>query len=289
MSPPWMPLYIADYRLDTARLGAAEHGAYLLLIMEHWAAGSLPDDDRELARIACMSDREWRTVKPRIQRYFFDGWKHKRVLEELERAAATINKRRAAAEQMHANRRAKADALADAHAPSNAGAGHDIRAGTPSTIGSEPNGSGAAAPKADLSCRDRLWSSGLDQLAEYSGKPRDSFRSIMGKWLKAHEPEHVEAAVLQAHAERSGNPVALVNRILTPDPGASNGSRTHFASNGLASSRQSRPTGAAAVAASVGRYLDRGGVEGSGRQPHLAEGSDDSDVLDADWTSTCGS
>jgi uncharacterized protein YdaU (DUF1376 family) len=52
---PWMPLYIADYRKDTAHLSAAEHGAYLLLIMHYWSTGSLPVEDAPLARIAAMT------------------------------------------------------------------------------------------------------------------------------------------------------------------------------------------------------------------------------------------
>ena len=56
MSRPWMPLYIADYLADTAHLRAPESGAYLHLIMHYWRRGSLPDNDRQLATIAKMTD-----------------------------------------------------------------------------------------------------------------------------------------------------------------------------------------------------------------------------------------
>lgn len=101
MSPPWMPLYIADYRADTAHLSAAEHGAYLLLIMHYWQTGGLPNDDRPLARIACMTTAEWRRARPVISAFFTPEWRHKRIDEEIERAADIADKRRAAARAKH--------------------------------------------------------------------------------------------------------------------------------------------------------------------------------------------
>jgi len=83
MNRPWMPLYPADYLADTGHLTTAEHGAYLLLIMHYWMNGSVPTDDRQLGRIARMSEREWKKAKPNIQSFFVEGWKHKRVEFEL--------------------------------------------------------------------------------------------------------------------------------------------------------------------------------------------------------------
>lgn len=71
---PWMPLYVADYLADTAHLTAAEHGAYLLLIMHYWRAGKLPSDGRQIARIARMNAREWDRSRDTIAAFFDDGW-----------------------------------------------------------------------------------------------------------------------------------------------------------------------------------------------------------------------
>jgi len=81
-----MPLYVGDYLRDTRRLTAAEHGAYLLLIMEYWISGALPNDDRQLARIACMSLAEWKKAKPNVQPFFGPEWTHKRIDSEIEKA-----------------------------------------------------------------------------------------------------------------------------------------------------------------------------------------------------------
>jgi uncharacterized protein YdaU (DUF1376 family) len=93
MTPPKMPIHIGDYKRDTGHLRAAEHGAYLLLLFHHWSTGSLPDDDRQLSAIACMTSAEWRKAKPILARFFKDGWRHGRVEEDLALANANYEKR----------------------------------------------------------------------------------------------------------------------------------------------------------------------------------------------------
>jgi uncharacterized protein YdaU (DUF1376 family) len=119
VSRPWMPLYVADYLADTAHLGAAESGAYLHLIMHYWLNGNLPPEDRKLARISRMTDRQWSAARETISEFFQDDWKHKRIDAELARAADISSKRRTSAEQRHSKSNANADANAqqlDTHA-----------------------------------------------------------------------------------------------------------------------------------------------------------------------------
>jgi uncharacterized protein YdaU (DUF1376 family) len=111
-----MPLYIADYLADTRRLSTLEHGAYMLLIMDYWRNGSLPNDDAKLARIAGLSGREWKVVRESIAPLFHDGWKHKRIDAELIRSAEKSNSARLSAgkrweRQGNANANASADAM----------------------------------------------------------------------------------------------------------------------------------------------------------------------------------
>ena len=96
MKRPWMPLYIADYKADTGHLSAAEHGAYLLLIMHYWQAGRLPNDDDKLARIASMLPAEWQGARETIAALFGPGWRHKRIEREIEEAQRKYEARVAA-------------------------------------------------------------------------------------------------------------------------------------------------------------------------------------------------
>lgn len=81
-----MPLYVADYLADTAHLTAAEHGAYLLLIMAYWRHGSLPSDETMLQRISRMTPREWAKSRAVIAEFFDEDWKHARIENELAKS-----------------------------------------------------------------------------------------------------------------------------------------------------------------------------------------------------------
>jgi uncharacterized protein YdaU (DUF1376 family) len=113
MSRAWMPLYVADYLADTGHLSAAEHGAYLLLIMHYWTNGQLPNEDRRLSRIARMSPAEWEESRETLFDLFDDGWTHKRIDAELEAAREISEKAKEKAnKRWHNPGNAKADATA---------------------------------------------------------------------------------------------------------------------------------------------------------------------------------
>jgi uncharacterized protein YdaU (DUF1376 family) len=94
MQRPWMPFYVGDYRSDTGHLSTVQHGAYILLILHYWAKGGLPDDDQELANITRLPLDEWLSHRRVLKRFFYDGWKHKRIEAELRRATDKIAKAR---------------------------------------------------------------------------------------------------------------------------------------------------------------------------------------------------
>lgn len=94
----WMPLYIGDYLSDTMRLTTEQHGAYLLLLMEHWMQGPIPDDDETLAAVTKLSIERWQKTRGLLLGYFSVSsgfWTHKRVVEEKAKAEAFKAKQRA--------------------------------------------------------------------------------------------------------------------------------------------------------------------------------------------------
>lgn len=119
MSRHWMPLYIGDYLADTRRLSLAEHGAYMLLIMEYWRNGGLPDNDAKLSRILGVSADEWAELAPVLQEFFEPGWKHKRIEAELVKNGE-ISERRAAAANKRWSCKSNANADASAYAKGHA-------------------------------------------------------------------------------------------------------------------------------------------------------------------------
>jgi uncharacterized protein YdaU (DUF1376 family) len=139
----WMPLYIADYLADTTRLTTEQHGAYLLLIMDYWRNGPLPDDDAALANIARLSLSQWKKQRGTIARMFQleeGSWRHKRIDVEMAEAAANA-KRNSERARKAAEKRWGRDGSSDA--PSTARAEHDeCPSPSPAT---HPAGEGAFA------------------------------------------------------------------------------------------------------------------------------------------------
>ena len=116
----WFPLYIADYLADTMVLTTIEHGAYLLLLMQYWRKGPLPNDDKELAAITKVDRALWESeVGPAVRKFFTlecDGLLHqKRVDAEKKKAADLSEKRRVAAgNRNHKQATSKHDGKTDA-------------------------------------------------------------------------------------------------------------------------------------------------------------------------------
>jgi uncharacterized protein YdaU (DUF1376 family) len=222
MSKPWMPLYVGSFIKKTSHLSALETGAYILLILSYWANGGLPTDDKRLARIAKLTDREWMASRDVLAAFFVDDWRHERVDEELAHAEHVSNKRKAA----RAQRGNKDPTIVGAKVPTIEGTIVPTVTVTVTKKGSEATASDASASDP----RTKLFSESLKTLARITGKTPDSCRSIVGKWLKSVNDEaiHVIAAIEDAERNRIADPVAWINRTLNP-----RGTHAKPAKNGL--------------------------------------------------------
>lgn len=64
---PSMPMFWDAYLADTTHLSLEEHGALCLLLGAMWRRnGSVPNDDRDLARILGVSKPRWKKLKARL-------------------------------------------------------------------------------------------------------------------------------------------------------------------------------------------------------------------------------
>lgn len=213
MARPWMPLWVADYLRDTRGLCAAEHGAYLLLIMEYWTVGCLPADDDRLARIASMTPQEWKKAKPVVQSFFHDGWKHKRVEDELAKAESVsgANSSRAKLAAAKRWRQAKPEVCSE-HAPSISQA---KLGGEPENAKSKSkplvdDGGETRAPARKLISEEAFEIAG--EVLEAMGLHREDPKSVgapmtVQSWLNGGWPrEVIVVGVQRAMANRGGDP-----------------------------------------------------------------------------------
>jgi uncharacterized protein YdaU (DUF1376 family) len=96
----WMPLYIPDYLRDTGHLTTAEHGAYLLLLMQAWTRkGLLPADDERMRMLTRMERKEWARSRDTLLAFFVrdgDHYRNTRLDIELQRAAEIVTERQKA-------------------------------------------------------------------------------------------------------------------------------------------------------------------------------------------------
>src|SRR5262245_21582004 len=119
MKYPFMPLFLGDLLADTLHLSSQSFGAYVLLFCHAWKHEARVDV-KDAQRIARVDNRHWLKVRTILAPFFEppDGLRgsasevvHPRVAKELANAGEISNKRKDAAMQMHAKRRANAPVL----------------------------------------------------------------------------------------------------------------------------------------------------------------------------------
>lgn len=100
--PPYFPFYPDDFASDgdVEAMSIAQVGAYMLLLCKAWRedpVGSVPDDDRRLARWARMTPEEWSEAKPAVMVPFTlrtDGrWHQPRMQREFMKLRESSRRR----------------------------------------------------------------------------------------------------------------------------------------------------------------------------------------------------
>jgi len=94
---PALPLLVDDYLAATRHLSTAQHGAYLLLLIEAWRRPkcAIPDDDELLARLTAQTLDEWLGMKAAIMAF----WKRDGRSKNYTQSRLTIQRRWAASKR----------------------------------------------------------------------------------------------------------------------------------------------------------------------------------------------
>jgi uncharacterized protein YdaU (DUF1376 family) len=191
---PYMPLFVADYLADTQHLTPAQHGAYLLLIMNYWQRGEpLPNDDARLAKIARMSKRDWAHNREVILEFFTvqeNLLVHHRIAHELSRVVDKSLKSKRAAQASVQRRFGERSAPVE---PTDTEKNKVIPL-------AKANG-GNDDPEAVF------WSNARAYLRPHT---KSDPGALIQKWLREHQKEMTVAAVNAAQMERAVDPVAYI-------------------------------------------------------------------------------
>jgi uncharacterized protein YdaU (DUF1376 family) len=209
---PSLPLFTDAYLADTTHLTTTEHGAYLLLLMTAWRIPGccLPDDDVMLARYAKMTRDKWKKIRPTLVQFFRvrDGqWHQARLQDELQHLQSKKSQQskagKASATAKALKRRNRDAASVDDPLQRNANENSTPRP-TPNTL---TKVSDADAHSGDP--KKMIFDLGVPLLTAGGMKPPQA-RSMLGKWLKDHDPAAVLAAIVAAQAHGPASPVEWI-------------------------------------------------------------------------------
>ena len=208
----WYKHYIGDYQRDTGHLSMVEHGAYRLMLDTHYATEApLPKTNSVLFRLLrAFTEAEQEAVVAILSQYWTEtpgGYVNDRSGREFEKYTNKINTARengnrgGRPKKTHDITETQTETITETEPATKAPQIPDNQ-----KEDSEPNGSGADAPRKNVSCettddpmtlplsrrrvppdtdwRKMLFDHGLPFLVtRYGGKP-DTHRPLMGRWLK---------------------------------------------------------------------------------------------------------
>ena len=99
----WFPFYVGDYRAETQGFSHEERGVFVELLCAYCHRQSpLPDDDKQLAKLAGLSLSKWKRMRPTIAPIFTvkqGTWHLERLDEQIARGIETSRQRRLAGQK----------------------------------------------------------------------------------------------------------------------------------------------------------------------------------------------
>ena len=210
---PSMPMYWDAYLADTTHLTTEEHGAYLLLLAAMWRRnGSVPDDDRDNARILGLTPAKWRKVKARLSDFlsFKDGEITQKNLQKIWRnTQEKIEKNRANGSKGGRPKSNKNNDMSKADGSVSVNPNKSIP--EPEPYNTSPNGEDGQAVDFTREVFDR----GVAFLSKYGTAERQA-RSLIGKWRKDAGDTETFNALRDANREGVSEPVAWITARLRP-------------------------------------------------------------------------
>lgn len=116
----WFPFYVGDYLSEVLGLSHDERGIYVDLLCAYChRQAPLPDDDKQLAKLANLSPQKWKKIRPSIARIFTINhglWTLPRLDKQIAHCLEVSEKRRVAGrlggQKSWAKRQASAEASA---------------------------------------------------------------------------------------------------------------------------------------------------------------------------------
>lgn len=213
---PALPLWTDAYLGDTTHLNATEHGAYLLLLMTAWRStdGTLPDDDKLLARYARCDTRQWKKLRAVIEPFFTlknGKWRQGRLTDERE-AVRQLRERQAAKGRASALKR-KGRHLTGVQSGSDPAEPELNRASTSPTPTPDSEGKPSADERLQVDPVKELFDLGVSIMVG-AGIAEQKARSLIGKWRKARSDAEVLTALLECRRQDISEPVEWLTKRL---------------------------------------------------------------------------
>jgi uncharacterized protein YdaU (DUF1376 family) len=208
-------LNLGDLMGGTSRMDGTEFGAYALLFLNCYQDGShaLPLVDDELRRIARVTPKVWSRIRGKVMMKFVrheDGYRHKRVEEELLKMQGKSSKNRDNALKRWNGDNANALPKPSDEALPKGGA---VKAGGNATHNTESIAEDKSSD-ASVDFKRIIFNEGLKYLSGSTNKRVDQLRPLLGKWCKQYGDPATATAIMEAQKFQAVEPVSYIEQFL---------------------------------------------------------------------------